>query len=234
MAEGDLVVERALAAGCEPVAALCRDDRPPDVVRSLPAQVPVYGAGATLRRHVTGLGVALDVVAIFERPTPAGVDELLDTCRRLLVIEAVDNPTNLGALVRNAAGLGWDGLLLDPTSADPLARRALRTSMGTAFLLRWARTAGLADALAQLRSGGVWTAALTPGDGALDLRSVTSVPARVALVVGAERAGITDAVRNACDTSLAIPMAPGVDSLNVASAAAIALHHLAPTGLDRV
>lgn len=232
VAEGDLVVERALHAGCRPVAVLCRADRPPAVLGALPAGVPVYGAAEDVRRHATGLGVALDVVGLFERPPTRTVEEVLGAARRVVVIEAVDNPTNLGAVLRSAAGLGWEGVLLDRTSADPLSRRALRTAMGATFRLHWARSSDLVADLAALGATGALTVALTPDADATDLRTLTPPRGPVALVLGSERAGISPELRQACSLAAAIPMAAGVDSLNVAAAAAIALHHLAPTGHD--
>jgi tRNA G18 (ribose-2'-O)-methylase SpoU len=229
VAEGDLVVERALAAGCRPVAALCRADRPPGVVATLGSvapDVPVYGAGDQLRRTVTGLGVPLDVVAIFERPSASTLPEVLAGARRLLVVEAVDNPTNLGALVRTAAGLGWGHLILDDSSADPLARRAVRTSMGTVFGVRWARCVDLPALVADLADDDTLTVALTPAADAVDLGTVTELPDRVVLAVGAERAGLTPEVQQASGLRARIPMTAGVDSLNVAAAAAIACFHL--------
>lgn len=226
-AEGDLVVERALAAGCRPVALLCRADRPPPWLDRIAPDVPVYGAADALRQHVTGLGVPLDVVGIFERPSRREVADVVGGARRLVVVEAVDNPTNLGAIIRTATGLGWDGLLLDGTSADPLARRAVRTSMGAVFSLRWARTGDLAATLEGLRDAGMLTIALTPA-GSEELRHLDRATPRVALVLGAERAGLSEQTLSVCDVRARISMSAGVDSLNVAAAAAIACHHLAP------
>ena len=104
-----------------------------------------------VRRVVTGLGYPHRIVALFERPARPTVAELADTADRLVVLEAVDNPANVGSVIRNAAAFGWDGLILDHTSADPLARRSLRVAMGTAFALPHARTRHLADELARSR-----------------------------------------------------------------------------------
>ncbi|TPW14515.1 MAG: putative RNA methyltransferase, partial [Acidimicrobiaceae bacterium] len=112
IAEGDLVVERALWAGCTPVAALVDELRPPPVAAVLAASVPVYAVGEKVRAKVTKLGVPSSVIAIFQRPARSTVAELAGRARRLVMVEAVDNPANIGAIVRNAAGLGWDGLVL--------------------------------------------------------------------------------------------------------------------------
>ena len=130
----------------------------------------------------------------------------------------MDNPANVGGIVRNAAGLGWDGLLLDHTSADPLARRALRVSMGTVFALPHARSTALADELRGL--DGIDLYALTPSASATTLDTVTAGE-RAAVLIGSERAGLSDDLLDLA-TPVRIPMAPGVDSLNAAASSAIA------------
>ena len=158
LAEGDLVVERAVAAGCRPVAALVDADRVPEIASSL--DCPVYGGGVEVRAVVSQLGVPLSIVALFERPARPSVRELAATARRLVIVEAVDNPSNIGSIIRNAAALGWDGLILDHTSADPLARRSLRVGMGTVFSLPHARTTDLVGELRAL--AGIEFYAMTP------------------------------------------------------------------------
>ena len=217
LAEGDLVVERALDAGCVPVAALADPDRPPAVVERL--GIDVFLAGDDVRQMVTRLGMPHTVVALFERPPRPSVAELGSTAHRIVVLEGVDNPANVGAVVRNAAGLGWDGLVLDHTSADPLARRALRVAMGTAFSLPHARTRTLAADLALL--DGFTLVALTPDQAADDIGSV-QIDGRRALLIGSERHGLSDELSALAHRRVRIPMAPGVDSLNAAAAAAIA------------
>jgi tRNA G18 (ribose-2'-O)-methylase SpoU len=229
VAEGDLVSSRALAAGCRPIGALCRSDDPPSVVERLPATVPVFGASERLRRQVTGLGVPLDVIVVFERPTTTPLAQVR-TARRLVVLEAVDNPANVGGVVRSAAALGWSGLVVDRTSADPLARRALRTSMGTTFDLPWARSDDLVDFLGSLSADGVTTVALTPRGDAIDLDHLDLANGPLAIVLGAERTGLSDEVLAVCTARGRIPMAPGFDSLNIAAAAAVACWAFRPTG----
>jgi tRNA G18 (ribose-2'-O)-methylase SpoU len=216
LAEGDLVVDRALDAGCRAVAALVDVDRVPHVVERL--DCPVYGGGYRVRQVVSQLGVPLSIIALFHRPARPSVDELAARCARLVVVEAVDNPSNVGSIVRNAAALGWDGLVLDHTSADPLSRRALRVAMGTAFALPHARTAQLADAVSALDGFEIY--ALTPDLDATPLDAV-DVGDRVAILVGSERSGLSDAALTTA-RAVRIPMAHGVDSLNVAAATAIA------------
>ncbi len=222
MAEGDLVVERAVAAGCEPVAVLVDELRPPPVAALLARTVTVFAGGEAVRAMVTRLGVPTSVVAVFRRPPRPSVEELARGATRLVVAEAVDNPANVGAIVRNAAALGWDGLVLDPTSADPLARRSLRVSMGHALVLPHAR-APIGSALAHLDGEGFVVAALTPHESAVDIDDLTGLgDRRLAGVVGAERAGLSDDVLAAATVLVRIPMRGGVDSLNVAAATAIA------------
>jgi tRNA G18 (ribose-2'-O)-methylase SpoU len=227
MAEGDLVVERALAAGCVPVCALVDAARPPAVTQVLLRSVPVYAGGDRVRAEVTKLGVPLAVVAIFERPGRATVESLAATARRLVLVEAVDNPANVGAIVRNAAGLGWDGLVVDGTSADPLARRSLRVSMGHAVAFPYARTRDVAGAIDTLIAAGFTLVALTPADDALDINALPRpLPDRLVVAMGAERAGLSDDVQRAATMRVRIPMRGGVDSLNVAAATAIACYAL--------
>ena len=224
LAEGDLVVERALAAGCRPYAGLADGNRiPPVAERLIAAGADVYVGGDELRQMVTGLGFPHPIVALFHRPPRPPAGELLARCERLVIVEGVDNPANVGGIVRNAAGLGWDGLLLDHTSADPLARRALRVAMGTAFTLPHARTRNLAEAIGG--DHGLTLYALTPDPGAADIRSVRPAGRR-AVVIGSERAGLSAEVLSLC-TPVRIAMASGVDSLNAAAAAAVACYALA-------
>jgi tRNA G18 (ribose-2'-O)-methylase SpoU len=220
LAEGDLVVERAVVAGCRPVAALVDIERVPEVSAML--DCPIYGGGEQVRRVVSGLGVPLSIVALFHRPPRPSVAELAARSARLVVVEAVDNPSNIGSIIRNAAALGWDGLVLDHTSADPLARRSLRVAMGTVFALPHARTATLADDLRALDDVELY--ALTPALSAVELAHVRAGE-RAAVLIGSERSGLSDELLSLA-TPVRIPMAPGVDSLNVASATAIACYAL--------
>jgi tRNA G18 (ribose-2'-O)-methylase SpoU len=221
LAEGDLVVERALAAGCRPHLALADADRVPDIAGRLGIDVFVGGDG--LRRFVTRLGMPHPIVALFHRPPRPSAADLIARSQRLVVVEGVDNPANIGSIVRNAAALGWDGLLLDHTSADPLARRALRVSMGTAFSLPHARTTDLIGELADLDELALY--ALTPDPTADDIRRVRPFGRR-ALAIGSERSGLSPDVLGLA-TPIRIRMAPGVDSLNAAAAAAIGCYALA-------
>ncbi len=229
LAEGDLVVERAVAAGCRPVCALVDAARPPAVAARLAGAVDVFAGGERMRAMVTGLGVPHPIIAVFHRPPRPTVAELIERSRRLVLVEAVDNPVNVGGIVRNAAGLGWDGMILDGTSADPLARRSLRVSMGHALTFPHARERGLAGALAHCATAGFTTVALTPAPDAVDLDAVAR-DGRVAVIIGAERSGLAPATLAAATIRARIPMRRGVDSLNAAAASAIACWALRTPG----
>lgn len=228
IAEGDLVVQRALDAGCVPDTVLCDPKRAmtfEDQVIQRGGQLCV--ASVEIRRDVTGLGVPLDVIGLFHRPAVVHAGELIDTCRRLLLLDCIDNPSNVGAIVRTAVALGWDGVLLDSTSADPLSRRALRVSMGTALKIPFARVDDTAHTLAHLRDRGVTTIGLTPATSAIDISSVQFQSLkRRALVLGSERNGLSESTLVECMVQVSIPMMRGVDSLNVAAAAAVACYAL--------
>mgnify|MGYP006279278767 FL=1 len=225
IAEGDLVVQRALEAGCTPDVVLCD----PKCGSQLASAVDAAGgttlvANADIRREVTGLGVPLDAIGVFKRPSLISSDELIATSTRLIVLDCVDNPSNVGSIARTAAALGWDGLLLDSTSSDPLSRRALRVSMGTTFKLAFARFSNTKEILDNLHRNGFSTIGLTPHHQSrevTDLRSL-HISGKRAVVLGSERQGLSDESLELCTQLATIEMAKGVDSLNVASASAIA------------
>jgi tRNA G18 (ribose-2'-O)-methylase SpoU len=225
LAEGDLVVQRSLAAGCVPLAALVDAARPPAVTATLPEGTAVYAGGERVRTMVTGLGVAHGIVAVFHRPARPAAAELAAQCDRLVICEAVDNPANMGSIIRNAAALGWQGLVIDTSSTDPLARRSLRASMGHAAAFPFAREHDLPALLRLLDGLGYTIVALTPGADAVELAAVT-VGRRMAIVIGSERAGLRPETMAAATVRAAIPMAAGIDSLNAAAATAIACYVL--------
>jgi tRNA G18 (ribose-2'-O)-methylase SpoU len=220
LAEGDLVVERALTAGCIPVAALVDIERVPPVAARL--DCPVYGGGLAVRQAVSRLGVPLSIITLFKRPRRPSVAELAGGATRLVVVEGVDNPSNIGSIIRNAAALGWDGLILDHTSADPLARRSLRVAMGTVFALPHARTSTLAADLQLLDGFDLY--AMTPTATATPLDEIRP-GGKVAVLIGSERAGLSEELLELA-TPVRVPMADGVDSLNAAAATAVACYAL--------
>ncbi len=229
VAEGALVAGRALAAGYRPVSAFVDAARDDPLPSGLEATVPVHRAGPRVIQAVTGYQTHRGALIAFARrplPDPATV---LSGARRVIVGEAVVNPTNLGVILRSASALGFDALLLDPTSCDPLYRRANRASMGEGFGLPHARLTALPDGLAPLRQLGFTLVALTPDADAEPLPRLaarTQPDDRLALVLGSEGPGLTPATEDAVDLRVRIPLVPGVDSLNVGVAAGIACYAL--------
>jgi tRNA G18 (ribose-2'-O)-methylase SpoU len=227
IAEGELVIERALRLGYGMRSLLLLERRLERFARLAPAGVPVYAATDDLMRSITGFAVHRGVLASFDRKPLPAVGELLGTARRVVVLEDVNNHTNVGAIVRSASALGIDALLLDPASCDPLYRRSLRISMGEALSLPHARTETLPGGLAPLRAAGFALAALTPSPDAADIATLAAAKhERLALLLGTEGAGLSPAVLAEADVRVRIPLASDVDSLNVAAAAAIAFYAL--------
>ena len=226
VAEGDLVVGRAIDAECTPVSLLCDEPMAHHFSPRVPNSVDIFIGHEQLRQDVTGLGVPLRATGLFQRPPLTDPDDLVAKSRRILVAEAVDNPTNLGAITRSAAALGWDALILTAGSADPLARRALRVSMGTGLTLPFARLEPTDSIGALLTRHGCVSYGLTPNESAVDIATVNPSAARIALLLGSEREGLDADTMNAVHTLVRIPMHAGVDSLNVGVAAALAMYAL--------
>jgi tRNA G18 (ribose-2'-O)-methylase SpoU len=226
IAEGELVLRRALRAGYPPRSFLV-DAKRVSQLTGLPSGAPVYAAPPDVLEKATGFHVHRGVLASFHRrPLPA-VAEVLAVAQRVAVLEDVNNHTNLGAIFRGAAALGVDGVLLSPSCADPLYRRSVRVSMGEVFAIPYARLEPWPCALAQVRAAGFTVLALTPAADAVPLPELDgSARARPAVLLGAEGAGLSRAAMAASDLRVAIPMRQGVDSLNVAAAAAVAFWEL--------
>lgn len=223
IAEGDLVIERAIAHGYEPMSVLVDSKRTKPL--DLPDATTLLAASDALLTTITGRPKLKDPIACFRRAPLPDLDSVLKTANTVAVLEGINNPNNLGVIVRNAAGLGIDALVLDPTCGDPLYRRAIRASMGQVFAVPHTRIAALPEGLDVLGAHGFDTVALSPAgrDGFEHLQSNQ----KVAVLLGAEGPGLTPATMARCDHQVSIPMAREVDSLNVASAAAIAFHALA-------
>jgi tRNA G18 (ribose-2'-O)-methylase SpoU len=224
IAEGALVIQRALAAGYRLrsvlVSARWLDRSAPALTGS---DAPVYLGTPELLRSVTGFHVHRGALASVHRKALPTVEDVVRQSTRLLAFEAPVNHTNLGAVFRSAAGLGMDGVILSPDSADPLYRRSVRVSMGAVFTLPYARADAWPGALDELRAAGFTVAALTPAPDALDLSDLrVAEPDRFAVVLGTEGPGLRESTLRACDLRLRIPMHRDVDSLNVAAAATVA------------
>ncbi len=227
VAEGDLVIERALDAGYRIDSVLADDRRHFAALDRLADDVPVFLGGPAVRQALTGYGVQLDIIALFHRRPLPGVAEVRAGARRIAVVEAVDNPANLGAIIRSAVALGVDGLIVEAKGADPYARRCVRASMGTSLRLTTARVVHVGDEIAALAAEGFDVFALTPAATAESLDDIRiGADQRVAMVLGSERSGVSAAVLASGARHVRIPMAGGIDSLNVAAAAAVAFYAL--------
>ena len=229
VAEGALVI-RHLLESPYPVRSLLVTERglrqlEPELGR---IEAPVYVAGQDVVDTVAGFNYHRGALASADRLPPRAPQELVAGGDLLLVAEGIGDLENLGALFRNAAAFGADAVLLGPRCGDPLSRRCVRVSMGQALRAVHARLDDWPAAIGMLRDRGFEVLALTPSPDADDLRTVTPRP-RQALLVGSEGDGLTRAALAAADRMVRISMAVGVDSLNVATAAAVALHHLART-----
>ena len=227
IAEGDLVIDRALIARYQLRSVLISSDRVRPLPTAIPDDIPVYAAGDPVLEAITGRAELRDPLACFARPPLPTATELVEQHSTFAVLEGVNNPNNLGVIVRNAAGLGIGAVLLDPTCGDPLYRRAIRASMGQVFALPHARIDSLPGGLDPLHAAGVHTIALTP-TAHEPIQRPADAP-RVAILLGAEGPGLTEATQRAATHRMGIAMANDVDSLNVASAAAIAFHALRDT-----
>jgi tRNA G18 (ribose-2'-O)-methylase SpoU len=233
VAEGSLVVRRLLACGRFRVRSVLATEATLPLLRDLlgPGSSPLYVAQAGLLRAIAGYDFHRGCIALAEVGPPLAPEALVRPAgpRRLVVLEAVSDPDNLGAIFRNAMGLGNQGVLLSPGAADPLYRKAIRVSAGAILCLPFARLAHWPADLWRLRGAGYAVVALTPDENALDIADVgrdQPAPERMALVLGAEGPGLSTAVREGADLRVKIAMAPGLDSLNEAVASAIALYWL--------
>ncbi len=236
IAESHLVVEVALEAGIEPLSFLA-DEAHAHVALELlerfglaEKDVPVFVLPDAELEKLTGYRLVRGLLCAMRRPAPRAASEVIGASRHLAVIENLVDVSNVGALFRSAAALGADGVVLSPTCADPLSRRALRVSMGCALKVPWARAT--ADewpcaAFDQMHAAGMEICAMALVDGAVPLDDPSLDPACPrALVFGNEGAGLEAATLAACDRAVIIPMAAGVDSLNVAASSAVAFWQL--------
>lgn len=224
IAEGEKVVLRAAAAGYPARSLLVSPQRRAQLdPRLLELGCPVHVASFDVLQATTGFHVHRGVLASFARLPLRPAADVLTTSRRVVVLEEVTSHTNLGAVFRSAAALGMDAVLLGPRSCDPLYRRSVRVSMGQVFAVPYAYLDRWPESLDDLRAAGFRVLALTPHPQATPLDAVRLTGEdRVALVLGAEGPGLTEAAMAASDERVRIPMAAGVDSLNVAAAAAVA------------
>src|SRR5690348_13613554 len=228
LAESEKVIRRALAAGHRPRSLLLAEKwlgpLAALVEEVAAAGAPVFTGDAPVIEAVTGFHVHRGAIAAVHRPPLRPVADVAAAARRVVVLEDVVDHTNVAAVVRSAAGIGADAVLVTPRCADPLYRRAVRVSMGTVFQVPWTRLAEWPEGAAQLHDAGFEIAALALADGAVDLGTYASHPPdRIALLLGTEGDGLSGPALASADTVVTIPMSRGVDSLNVAAASAVAL-----------
>jgi tRNA G18 (ribose-2'-O)-methylase SpoU len=228
MAEGEKVIRRALAAGYRMRSLLLEDKwlaSLRDVVDAFDG--PVYVGARPVLAKVTGYDVHRGALAAMNRRPLPSVHEVLAGARRVVVLENLTDHTNVGAIFRSAAGLGMDAVLVTPRCADPLYRRSVKVSMGAVFSVPWTRLGSWPGDLALLRQAELAVLALTPEASAVPIDELApEVRARAALVLGAEGPGLAPRTLAEVGTRVRIPMAAGVDSLNVGAAAAVAFYAL--------
>jgi len=229
IAESPKVIGRAIAAGHQPRSLLVQEQWLPDAQRLLTdwPDVPVYVGEARVLEKLTGYNLHRGALAAMHRPALPDVGDLIKDARRIVILEDIVDHTNVGAIFRSVAGLGADAVLISPRCADPLYRRSVRVSMGTVLQVPWTRLPEWPLAVPLLHEAGFHLAALALADDAVSLDVFASrAPERVALVLGTEGDGLSTHALAAADTVVTIPMLHGVDSLNVASASAVALYAL--------
>ncbi|KZF03397.1 MAG: RNA methyltransferase [Rhodococcus sp. (in: high G+C Gram-positive bacteria)] len=224
IAEGVLVAERLLSSRFAPISLLGVDRRLQELGDCLDGvDVPFYRATAEVMAEVIGFHLNRGVLAAAHRPPELDLAEVLAGARTVVVLEGVNDHENLGSMFRNAAGLGADAVLFGAACADPLYRRAVRVSMGHVLRVPFARVPDWPRGLNILRENGFQTISLTPNPSAIPLAEAMTGE-KVALLLGAEGPGLTEHAMRATDVRARIPMAPGTDSLNVATAAAMAFY----------
>ena len=231
IAEGRLVVRRAIEDGRYRVRAVLVNDAAhaqlADALARLPPDASIFVGGAGLFVALTGFHIHRGCLALVDRPPAGTLDAVVAGAATLVVLEGVANPDNVGSIFRNAAAFGCDAIVLSPACGDPFYRKAIRTSMGAVLRVPFAVADPWPASLAAIRGAGFAVAALTPRAPAVDLATVAHArPPRLALVAGAEGAGLSAAVESVADWRIRIPIADAVDSLNVSVAVAIALHAL--------
>lgn len=227
IAEGVLVVQRMLVSRFRPRALLGTDRRLSELADDLVGvDAPYYRVGADVMADVVGFHLNRGVLASASRPPELTVSQVIDGARTVAVLEGVNDHENLGSIFRNAAGLGVDAVVFGLGCADPLYRRAVRVSMGHVLLVPYAWTASWPNDLQILRDNGFRLLAMTPDPEARTLADAMTASAeqKVAIIVGAEGPGLTEHVMRASDMRVRVPMSRGTDSLNVATAAALAFY----------
>ena len=231
IAESPLVIGRALDAGCKPVSFLMErqhiEGKGREILARCCQDVPVYTAEESVLAQLTGFHLTRGMLCAMRRPKLPSVEEVCRSARRIVVLENVMNPTNIGAIFRSAAALGMDAVLLTCAGSDPLYRRASRVSMGNVFLIPWTYLPEEGDWTQLLRSFGFRTVAMALRDDSVRLDDPRlAAEEKLAIVMGTEGDGLASTTIASCDYTVKIPMYRGVDSLNVAAASAVAFYEL--------
>ncbi len=231
IAESPKVIHRALDGGCVPVSMLMERK---DIGGSAKAllercpEIPVFTADEQLLCNLTGYHLTRGVLCAMRRSAQPTLEEICARASRIVILENVQNPTNVGAIFRSAAALGMDAVLLTPGCSDPLYRRSARVSMGTVFQIPWTFTPPWPkEGMAKLKELGFKTAAMALSDNSVSIDDPGLMgEEKLAILMGSEGDGLTESTIAACDYTVKIPMYHGVDSLNVAAASAVAFWQL--------
>ncbi len=240
IAESPNVIERALNSGCKPHSILVESSRIEKEAKEIIARcgdVPIYSASFDVLTKLTGFQLTRGLLCAMYRPVLPSVEEICKNARRIAVLENVMNPTNVGAIFRSAAALGMDAVLLTSGCSDPLYRRASRVSMGTVFQIPWTyfdktelstgAESSSNNYVMKLKQLGFTTAAMALKEDSTSVDNpVFKTCDKLAVILGTEGEGLCEETIDACDYTVMIPMAHGVDSLNVAAASAVAFWNL--------
>ena len=231
VAESPLVIGRTLDAGCEPVSFLMErqhiDGKGREILARCCQDIPLYTAEESILTQLTGFHLTRGMLCAMRRPKLQSIEDVCRNARRIVVLENVMNPTNIGAIFRSAAALGMDAVLLTTAGSDPLYRRASRVSMGNVFLIPWTYLPEDGDWTALLHSLGFCTVAMALRNDSVRLDDPRlKQEAKLAVVMGTEGDGLASSTIASCDYTVKIPMYHGVDSLNVAAASAVAFYEL--------
>jgi len=228
IAESPKVIERALDAGYEAVSCLMEkrhiEGEGKPILERIKG-VPVYCAEFDVLTQLTGFKLTRGMLCAMKRKSLPAVKALCRDKSRIVILDKVMNPTNVGAIIRSAAALGMDAVLLTPGCSDPLYRRAARVSMGTVFQIEWTFLAD--DSLDEIKKLGFKTVAMALKDNSISINDhKLNAEEKLAIIMGTEGDGLSDQTIAGCDYTVKIPMYHGVDSLNVAAASAVAFYAL--------
>ncbi|MBQ7780257.1 MAG: RNA methyltransferase [Clostridia bacterium] len=228
IAESPKVIERALDAGYEPISCVMEkrhiEGEGKRILERI-KDVPVFCAEFDVLTQLTGFKLTRGMLCAMRRKKLPGIKEICENKSRIVILDKVMNPTNVGAIIRSAAALGMDAVLLTPGCSDPLYRRAARVSMGTVFQIEWTFLDD--DRLDEIKALGFKTVAMALKDNSVSINDPKLISEeKLAIIMGTEGDGLSDATISECDYTVKIPMYHGVDSLNVAAASAVAFYQL--------